>query len=407
MVVARKAGSSSSTRTKRLNISGRQKSSSSSSKNDISDGKNKSRYSSTRRILFGLTCIILIGGMTIILYATLTTTESPSITTVQPLTAMTARTRTTTPPTPTMGVPAATAATTTTRTENPNTKRSSLWEKYTNCTVEFIPSQPPRSQEKWRKPYLIPAYPASGSSSPTKKGDIVKSLIDSMTGSTSSTKNYHMSVRNKLRRCYGITETVACSQGHPFVKINLEEQTENFQHEIIFVIRNFLTAFPASHTDKAIAYHGAKGQASEEEWNTVRDGYITGAFQNWVDMIHWWRKTSSYDIGMYVSLERLMDDSQIGLDTVQQLHQLLTDGGFDDIIPKQDLPCLWYKSVQEMKIHQQRVSSTYQPGYTKQQQQFLLDEFEKLIQQVSDDQNLVSILNEYVFEIRNKIRLID
>jgi hypothetical protein len=51
-----------------------------------------------------------------------------------------------------------------------------------------------------------------------------------LTGLPSATKNYHMSVRNgKLKRCHGITETAACSMGHPFVPVQPEGQTENFQ----------------------------------------------------------------------------------------------------------------------------------------------------------------------------------
>ena len=392
MVFVRKAASSSSAP---ANLPTKKRAS-----NDVKDdGKNKhSKHGRKTTIIFGL---LIAGGATAIWYVVLTTTA----------TTMTMKTTMTAPPIPinpstenkgndAISVPSAAVDT---------VAKPGILEKYESCTVDYVPPQITTSkspEEEWRKPFLVPAYPASGSSSPSKKGDIIKKLIDSMTGSKSSTKNYHMSVRNKLRRCKGMSETVACSQGHPYVSINIEDQTENFQRQVIFVMRNFITAFPASHTDKGIAYHNAKGQAPEDEWNKVRDEYISTAFQSWADMIHWWRKTSSYDVGLYVSYERLMDDSEVGLDTVRQLHQLISDGGFD-VAPSQDIPCLWAKAVRDMKIHEQKVSSEYQPGYTRKQQQFLLDEYEKLIQQVSDDIKLVSILKEHVVEIRDKTRLLD
>ena len=39
-----------------------------------------------------------------------------------------------------------------------------------------------------------------------------------------------MSMRHgKLKRCHGISETAACSMGHPFVPIQPEQQTQHFQ----------------------------------------------------------------------------------------------------------------------------------------------------------------------------------
>jgi hypothetical protein len=107
-----------------------------------------------------------------------------------------------------------------------------------NCSVSFVPP-PPRQESEWRRPLWIPSYPASGSASPSKQGDVVKDIIDRLfgmfvarcdvaldndcpfltqfhgpsSGKTGAVKNYHSSVRNRLRRCKGLSETVGCSQG--------------------------------------------------------------------------------------------------------------------------------------------------------------------------------------------------
>jgi hypothetical protein len=107
-----------------------------------------------------------------------------------------------------------------------------------NCSVSFVPP-PPRQESEWRRPLWVPSYPASGSASPSKQGDVVKDIIDRLfgmfvarcdvaldndcpfltqfhgpsSGRNRAVKHYHSSVRNQLRRCKGISETVGCSQG--------------------------------------------------------------------------------------------------------------------------------------------------------------------------------------------------
>jgi hypothetical protein len=55
---------------------------------------------------------------------------------------------------------------------------------YQNCSnvlssfVHSRPSLPPRPPSEWRKPLWVPSLMASGSASPSRKGDIVKEWID-------------------------------------------------------------------------------------------------------------------------------------------------------------------------------------------------------------------------------------
>jgi hypothetical protein len=82
-----------------------------------------------------------------------------------------------------------------------------------NCTLTFIAPPPRRKENEWRTPLWVPSYPASGSASPSRQGDIVKEIIEKVTGLQGGVKNYHASMRKQLKRCKGISETVACSQG--------------------------------------------------------------------------------------------------------------------------------------------------------------------------------------------------
>lgn len=125
-----------------------------------------------------------------------------------------------------------------------------------NCTVSFTA---PSNMEFL--PIWMPSYPASGAASASKKGDILKPIIDKLTGWTTGSKNYHMSIRNKLKRCHATnTPTAVCTNGHPLTSIGPDKQTKNFHSKVIMVLRNFLTAHPAMMQDKAFAYHGAKNK---------------------------------------------------------------------------------------------------------------------------------------------------
>ena len=206
--------------------------------------------------------------------------------------------------------------------------KESLKTKYGNCSVSFSPL-PPRKEAEWRKPLWVPSFPGSGSASPSKKGDVVKELIDSLTGLKQGTKNYHTSMRGgKLKRCRGISETAGCSNGHPYVGVGPEKQTENFRSEVIFVIRNLADAIPALHTEKHIAYHNGKGQAPEHQWKKVRDEYLTGNVQSWMEMIQWWHNADYYQVALYLPFEWLLSPTK-GPETAQRLAQVYRKAGFD------------------------------------------------------------------------------
>lgn len=280
--------------------------------------------------------------------------------------------------------------------------KAALREKYENCTISFVPL-PPRKEDEWRKPLWIPSFPGSGSASPSKKGDIVKELIDGLTGLKQGTKNYHMSMRGgKLKRCKGISETAGCSNGHPYVGVGPDTQTANFQSQVVFVIRNLADAIPALHTEKHIAYHNGKGQAPEHQWNKVRDEYLTGNIQSWKEMLQWWNTASYYNVSIYLPWEWLLSPTK-GPKTVQRLADVYASAGFD-VAPATDIPCIWYQVVQREWKRQEKLMQ-YQPSYTRTQQEELVAALDQLILEYPANEHLLSILQEYRQTVREDLRI--
>ena len=72
--------------------------------------------------------------------------------------------------------------------------------------------------------------------------------------------------------------------------------------------------------------------------------------------------------------------------------------------PKEDIPCIWYHSVKDEVI---RLNSFYQyiPGYTEEQVDYMLAEIAKWKTEVSDDEELVAMLDEYYADIRDNTKI--
>lgn len=275
--------------------------------------------------------------------------------------------------------------------------------KYENCTISFVPPQPRLQEAEWRKPLWVPSFPASGSASPSKRGDLTKQLIDTITGLKQATKNYHMSIKGgELRRCKGISETAACTQGHPYVPVGPESQTANFQPSVIFVIRNFATAFPASLSDKNTAYHNAKGQAPEEEWRKVRDQYLESSMESWRAMIRWWKTAEYYQIALYVPFEWLLSPTK-GPRVVQELAQVYERAGFQ-VAPSEDIPCIWYQMASQ-EWQRQDALNEYIPGYPLEQRDFIARQFDEQINETRHDLALTTLLQEYKEDALRSTRL--
>jgi hypothetical protein len=272
------------------------------------------------------------------------------------------------------------------------------------CSVSFQPPPPRVEESDWRLPLWVPSFPSSGASNPSNKGDLVRAMIGLLTGLSDRkpVKNYHVSMRNRLKRCRGLSETVACTQGHPLVPIGPEKQVENFQPHVIVPVRNFATAFPASFTDKNIAYHAAKGQSAVAEWRTMRDQYLQSSFESWKELILWWKHAEYYRVALYLPFEDVFRrEYGAGTEIVKRLSGVLqNDAGFESATSQRDFECVWYQ-VYKDEWHRQQSLMEYIPPYTHQQQQWMMEglrEFQSN-EKVSDDPVLVALLDRYVNQI--------
>ena len=269
-----------------------------------------------------------------------------------------------------------------------------------NCTVSF---KAPDNMSF--PPIWMPSFPASGAASASKKGDLLKPIIDKLTGWTAGSKNYHMSIKNKLKRCHAVnTPTAVCTNGHPMTGVGPQKQTSNFHRKVIMVLRNFYTAYPAFMQDKAFAYHDAKEQVAKEEWKSSRDEWAKSSFEAWKNFfVEWKGMNDYYEIGMYVVYEKLMDPDA-GIAVVERLAEQLRQAGLE-IAPADQIPCIWYQSV-DPEYRRLESFYTYQPGYTLEQKEHFITEMEKLIQEMNDkDEELNLILEEYLEEVKSSMQI--
>jgi hypothetical protein len=282
-----------------------------------------------------------------------------------------------------------------------------------NCTVSFQAPAVRKDESQWRKPFWIPSFPSSGASNPTNKGDLSKDLIGQLTGLANNkpVKNYHMSMKKRLKRCHGVSETVACTQGHPITPIQPETQTQNFQPRAIVFVRNFATAFPASVTDKNIAYHNAKTQNTVPEYRKLRDEWMEPTFTSWARLLDWWRTSEAYDVAMYVPFEDLMTTNREAARTIlQQLATTLKEGGFETASSNEDLDCIWYTTIREEWTRQQAIMD-YIPMYTSAQKEWMEVQLQQYIQLISSssqnggDASLITLLNRYLGDVKSHLLL--
>jgi len=308
--------------------------------------------------------------------------------------------------------------------------------KLEGCKVSYKPNNPPRTiDSEWRTKFWIPSFPGSGASNPTKKGDIVKAIIEGLfSGETANDreghfhpiKDYHMSIgKKKLKRCKGISETVGCTCSHPQTKVNPELQTSEFRPGAILSIRNPATAIPMFFTYKNIAYHKGTKQVPEEEWRNMRDSFFDGTLNDWMNVIEFWRGTSSsyYSTAIYVPFEDLVTtDPSKGSAKIRELSDTISgrnsrdiggDGNhFETTSSEQDYECLWYQTAKKEWEREQQIIGDYIPAYTQLQKDKMIrylnsfaDNIEKDDTTKDQDDALVSLLRRYANQIEAYVRV--
>jgi hypothetical protein len=261
--------------------------------------------------------------------------------------------------------------------------------KFENCTTTWVP--PPPKSEWNTKPLWLPSVGVSGSADHSGRGDLLKPIINAVTGLHAGNKAYINSKRG-LRHCHGQDETAACSVGGG---INPEKQTKSFHEAVIYVIRNYRDAFPADYFDKDIKYRGKTEQTDEEVWRMVRDTWFdNSSVQNWIWGPLWWIQAEYYHIGMYVQYEKLLN-VETGPLVVERLAQQFEAAGFNRA-PQQDIPCIWYHAVKD-EWTRQRNFYKYMPGYTPSQIQMFLANLKQGMRDAaaSNDTELETIFKDY------------
>jgi hypothetical protein len=307
------------------------------------------------------------------------------------------------------------------------------------CQLEYKPSDPVRKKESdWRPMFWIPSHPGSGASNPAKHGNLMKELIEGLFQGESANlqgkdyynpvKDFHASIRNRLKACVGVSETVGCTSSHPQTPVKVETKKSQFRPETILPIRNPATAIPATYAYKAIAYHDAQKQGTESHWREMRDQWGEGTFAAWMDLIKFWRgnagKSSYYFTSVYVPFEDIMTtDVAKGAAAIKKLSDAISGRAapdtrekdfFETMSSQQDYECLWYRTVKEEWKSHQEIFGEYIPAYTQALKDKMVtglrefaDEVEKDSFKSDQDAALVSLLRRYATQIENYVRLED
>ncbi|VEU38689.1 unnamed protein product [Pseudo-nitzschia multistriata] len=314
------------------------------------------------------------------------------------------------------------------------------------CLLKWKPPHPPRSQEDKRLMFWMPSYPSSGGSCPTKKGDIVRQVIDGLflgeridaTAYGNPTKDFHAS-SNNLKRCIGVSETIACTSSHPLVSTTPHLRHHVFRGAVIVPIRNPATVIPQHYTSKDMAYRQASGQISVESWRQMRDSYFEGSLADWMRIIRFWRGTKSrlgepasyYQTELYVPYEDLITTDVVKASAIiEKVSNLLGGAGSTEIVnasnatssdltkhgffetskSKADYECLWYRVAHKEWERLQNVIGHYIPAYTVRQKNMMIqnltiyaDEIEAEILNDKSDLALASLLRRYAFQIKHYV----
>jgi hypothetical protein len=260
-----------------------------------------------------------------------------------------------------------------------------------NCTISFV-KPTTNLLNTSAKPLLFPS--ANGFND--------KTVISLLTGGLAS-RSWHNS-RKGLRHCITAVagETATCMNSHPGVDIGPERQTGSYDSRVLLGIRNQLTNFPASNNEKAIKYHGVKGQVAENGWRGTRDKWFNQSVTGWMNTIRTWRNMSYYTIGTYVPYEHWLDPDR-GPALFQQIADVLREAGFS-VAPPQDIPFIWYRSTKDKYVADQEFFK-YVPGYTLEQRDYFLVELERFMEETAGDPVLLPILKEYYADVQDNTRI--
>jgi hypothetical protein len=271
---------------------------------------------------------------------------------------------------------------------------------HSNCTVRFT-LQSRQYVSPQAKPVWVVGYPtAGGPPSAGSFGDVMRGLVAGLTGYTTGAKSFHVS-SGSLKRCRSKDPNdvvVTCGCLHPIVKLAPppEARKVDFSESVILLIRNPRTNIPAYHNDKAIKYHGQKGQVMEDDWRRFRDLFLEKALDEWTGLIREWKATT-YKI-TYVDYDQMMSPS--GVAAVERVANVLQQAGFPTAGPD-DLECIWYHAVDPL-IRAEADFQSYSPTYTALQKDFMVEKLIRFEKEIESDEELAALVTSYVKDIRER-----
>ena len=185
------------------------------------------------------------------------------------------------------------------------------------------------------------------------------------------------------------------------------EYADYFSKRVVILIRNPEDAM-ASWFNYLWEFHhffpSHTVQAPERDWIKWRDQKSHDEYTKfWKGLLHYWKNLDEYEIAMYLPYERLVN-IDTGPELLSKLAAELRANGVR-VAEEKDIPCLWYQVVKNRKSTTKRAAHRYTPGYTKQQKAGLLSSLAKMQQYYGDDAELVDILQMYVEDVQNNIRV--
>ena len=91
-------------------------------------------------------------------------------------------------------------------------------------------------------------------------------------------------------------------------------------NKFMMVIRNPIrTVLPYSANIKYIKYHGLVGQMTIEKWKEICAKRLETMMDEWLNQIGDWRKSSNFELGLYIVFEDFLMNPKKGLDVLQEM----------------------------------------------------------------------------------------
>jgi hypothetical protein len=128
----------------------------------------------------------------------------------------------------------------------------------------------------------------------------------------------------------------------------------------------------------------------------------------WKTQLTAWKSLPSYKIGLFLSFERLLNQDT-GPAELQHLATFLQSVGYETVEEK-DIACVWYTRMGKGRLSHHHEHGyeykDYVPGFTKEQQELLLEELQQFKTENEDDTELVEILQGYEVDIRDHMYIV-